>query len=434
MASTLFNIEDVLNEFRDLDRNEVLENIDASKAAPELFKSLSNLIAKQNDPNKVYPYIVPENVEQIVARYESAQLEFERAQHEFIRRIDEHLHRDEDCIFRDMSKSEVEIDETILKICPDFLSSKNRSDQLPIHRATRTRFEADNVAMLAKHGMKHDVGGKDSRGGLLVRTGQGFNVLQRIRNVETFEKLANSDPPLFFKQDILDYDLLHFAVKDENMARAKWLISMCPSALYAENECSCSIPLGCCRNNTEMIKFCLEEAIKYDPTHPSIGGLFHKDNKNTFAIQKFNDDDEIFKAIAQVISQHKHLPILHKVIEHTPALFDKITAFCPHASIIRDKSNRLPIHLALERGMKTSIGLSSLMSANLQQLGEMDPVTKFCPSALAALSPACDVNTIYQLIRAHPNHAEVVGKKNKHSGSSIPDSKALHLNKRRKKE
>ena len=42
-------------------------------------------------------------------------------------------------------------------------------------------------------------------------------------------------------------------------------------------------------------------------------------------------------------------------------------------------------HLALEIGMKQSLGLTTLMNANNAYLGDLDPETTFCPNALGAV-------------------------------------------------
>ena len=75
---------------------------------------------------------------------------------------------------------------------------------------------------------------------------------------------------------------------------------------------------------------------------------------------------------------------------------------------MRDINNRLPIHVALEMGMKTSLELSHLMKVSQECLKEVDPVTKLPAFALAGMmNPnSCDMRTIYRLLREYPEQVE----------------------------
>ena len=79
---------------------------------------------------------------------------------------------------------------------------------------------------------------------------------------------------------------------------------------------------------------------------------------------------------------------------------------CPHHYFVRDKDGRLPIHIALETGMKHFIGLDTLINTDHAHLGDLDTVTTFCPSELTAVEPTSDLDIIYHLLPMHPNHAE----------------------------
>ena len=343
--------------------NEALDSIDASKVA-NLFHDLSKLTDDDDMMSTV-----PDCIHEIVH-------DFKNAQEEFILSIDKYMHR----YSWDRFETEIKIDETIVKACPEFLASRNEDHELPIHCASGDiDSELEFVPMLAKYGVKNnDIGNRISRGGLLETFNESEkNVLQVIKNVKTFQSLANMDPPPFLPEDVLGQDLLHY-----------------------------------CSDNADIIKFLVGKAIKFDPSHSSIGGLFSRNNGgifsngDMFAIERFQNIDVIFKAVAQVMSHHEHIPILHKVIEHTPQFVDRIITFCPHATTTRDENGRLPIHISFESGMKTSLGLAAIMSASAEHLGALDPVTKFCPSALAALNPSCDLDTIYRLLRTHPSHVD----------------------------
>ena len=71
--------------------------------------------------------------------------------------------------------------------------------------------------------------------------------------------------------------------------------------------------------------------------------------------------------------------------------------------------SRLPVHIAVERGMKWSMELILLMNATQQYLKYVDPVTKLPVFALAGMSDdSCDLRTIYHLLRKNPEQIDVL--------------------------
>jgi hypothetical protein len=71
-------------------------------------------------------------------------------------------------------------------------------------------------------------------------------------------------------------------------------------------------------------------------------------------------------------------------------------------AIYRDGKGRLPLHMACERGMRWSGGVKQVVDANIFALEEVDNKIGLLPFALAATSRACDLNTVYQLLRYNP--------------------------------
>ena len=69
--------------------------------------------------------------------------------------------------------------------------------------------------------------------------------------------------------------------------------------------------------------------------------------------------------------------ILHQTIKYTPQYYSEVIKWFPTSVLICDKKymNRLPIHVALERGMKWSLELQYLILASQEYLKEVDPVT-----------------------------------------------------------
>ena len=69
----------------------------------------------------------------------------------------------------------------MISASPSSLNYKNDKDELPIHTATHHLDSIRHIPLLAKEGMKHKVGGKDGRGGLLVADlNMGLNTLQLL--------------------------------------------------------------------------------------------------------------------------------------------------------------------------------------------------------------------------------------------------------------
>lgn len=68
--------------------------------------------------------------------------------------------------------------------------------------------------------------------------------------------------------------------------------------------------------------------------------------------------------------------------------------------------NRLPIHVALDTGMKWSLELQYLITTSQEYLKDDDPVTKWPPFVLAGMGTSCDLRIIYDLLHNHPEHVE----------------------------
>ena len=105
------------------------------------------------------------------------------------------------------------------------------------------------------------------------------------------------------------------------------------------------------------------------------------------------------------------MPILHKAIIYTPEHIQNVIASFPHSSFLHDEHGHLPIHVALETGMKWSPLLVSIVNTNTSNLSEVDPVKEFCPAALVALEPSCDLRMITYLLQMHPKHVKVFKEK-----------------------
>ena len=129
-------------------------------------------------------------------------------------------------------------------------------------------------------------------------------------------------------------------------------------------------------------------------------------------VEESGNPDDVWDCIEKALSTNNNhpdqLPILHQTILHTPEHCSQVINRFPDSVHVRDinNHNRLPIHVALETGMKSSLELTYLMKCSREDLREVDPVTKWPPFVLAAMGTSCDLRIIYKLIREYPEHVE----------------------------
>jgi hypothetical protein len=394
------------------------------KRITKVFQGLTDLIERETSPQGNID-CVPEEIQSLVLNLQLAHKNFEEG-------INEYMHKKR----RDVS--EVKTMKTIVEEGPDYLMSTSKFGGIPILYAALDDSSASTyVPLLANAAIQHGILAEENeRGGLLVKGTvrkrawikniAPLSILAHRGNLSAFKALQDSKPSLFTATDVGTKRLIHLAVNNNQVEMVKMLIDINPAAIYHTNMEIGKLPIHFVRTS-EIANFLLKSAIRYDPNHSSIGGLFAKDSQRKMPInhliRKFGKEDAI-KCIEESLSISKHIPILHKAILHTPDLVDDIITSFPDSCLVRDENGRLPIHVALENGMQWSLALSSIMYANSDHLNEIDPVTKFCPIALAALEPACDLKTINYLLHKDPKQVEFSTNKNDkvRSRSSINDN------------
>lgn len=69
---------------------------------------------------------------------------------------------------------------------------------------------------------------------------------------------------------------------------------------------------------------------------------------------------------------------------------------------IRDENGRLPIHVAIERGLKWENGLKELAKIDSTALLESDPLTGLFPHAIMAVGKSADLNLAFNLLMMNP--------------------------------
>jgi len=133
-------------------------------------------------------------------------------------------------------------EDTLQKIIDNVPSSlsyegENKFDWLPISFAALSKESVHYVPLLAKEGVKNDVGGDDARGGLL----SDLNLLELLAYsgdsretadplyLDVMKKLRKSK--LLLREDIQDYKLLYWACRPETPMRFEYLAGLCPEGL-----------------------------------------------------------------------------------------------------------------------------------------------------------------------------------------------------------
>jgi hypothetical protein len=366
------------------------------KRISKVFQGLADYFGDNHQSSE--GITIPRDIQKLVLNLRVAHEAFEKG-------IITFMHRE----MRDLSSAKTV--ERIIGESPYYLTAKDIGGDLPIQNAAMHYYAFPTlIPFLAKAGIQHKVGGESGRGGLLLECSDEDNTLfnmARNGHCDAMKALLNAEPPLLVKSDVSKYFLIHAAAFKLNMM--KMMIEIDPAPLFQKDNYSC-VPIYN-MDNRESFKYLLKSAMEYDPKHSSIGGLFTKDDKGQICINRVIENlgkEATIARIEQVLSAHKDIPILHKVILHTPEyVHDFITAF-PDSCFLRDENGRLPIHVALETGMKWSSELLSIMNANTEYLGEVDPVTKLCLGALAAVKPTCGLRTINYLMLKHPKDAKVI--------------------------
>ena len=374
-------------------------------------KLLQNLVDWDHNSNVGLPMEISNSVNR-----------FLRAQQRFAKDIDDYMHN----VRHFSSEDSIEMVTEIVETCPEFLATQDEDSWLPCHIvANKATSSAHKYLLLfARIGHQYEIGGERKRGSLLVETDGDYNALHYISDPNVFDVLKSYEPPLFHVKDIQNHYLLHDAAKyDNNLKLVKYFCNLDPSSLFQTN-LSNELPIhkavmrkGSMYEKQKIIHYLIQQSVLYSGSDEAVGGLFTMlPDRNTLVLNAMVQEwgrEEAWDIIERALSTNKNLnklPILHQTIRHAPQYIIEVINRFPDSGSVRDinNKNRLPIHVALEIGMKPSIELSYLMKVNQESFKEFDPVTKFPPFALAGMTgpKSCDLITIYRLLHECPEQIE----------------------------
>ena len=350
---------------------------------------------------------------------------FQDAQNTFVKEIDTYLNPsflppDEKFIYENEDEIEFVAVKTIVELCPEFLATTNSYGSLPCHNVTSSK---KYFKLFIGLGCEHNIGSKSSRGGLLIPDKGGRNALHSIQHPEIFEMLRYMSPPLFYIEDIQKYNLLH-NILDEyfNVNLVKYFCELDPSCVNQRDRDDL-LPIHYFdwdfsddEKAKDIIQYLVQISLSNPTSNETIGGLFsRRPYRDDFAINHMVEEagmEKTWDCIERAFSNHKKLDdfpcVLHQTIQHTPQYCSEVIKRFPNSVHVRDKSNmnRLPIHVALEKGMNSSLELEYLFVTGQEYLKDVDPVTKWPPFILAGMGTSCDLRVIFDLLRKHPEHVE----------------------------
>jgi hypothetical protein len=306
---------------------------------------------------------------------------------------------------------------------PSSLFYRNHSGQLPVQSSVRRAHSVKYLPILAKEGIKHNVGGDGMRGGLLVvRPNLHWNPLQVLANIQNptisnfldtacldaMKVLRNDD--LLVKKDINDHSLFMCSCSPASKKRFEYLADWDPDCLMTGTNSQDLPNMHHIIKIVNLASFTLyfRSTLKHHAQH--IGLLFQNDNDGNTAferaIQKYGKE-KTFKAIRECIPSNTTLPILHHVIRYAPESFNDFSIRYPSTIHLRDNNGRSFTQALLTAGTKTieNDGFFFLRLTD-DEIAEIDPVTKQYPFLTAATVSNGDLSTTLFLLSKNPSLLE----------------------------
>jgi hypothetical protein len=308
---------------------------------------------------------------------------------------------------------------------PSSLSYKCAANQrLPVQSAMWYTNSIKYLPILAKEGIKHNVGGIDKRGGLLVTDPSvshedNWNTLQLLVNIGDDSDVIPFDTiylnamkvlrkaSLLVKTDIKEQDLLYLACHPAVKMRFEYLAEWESDSLMTGTHDGVPYVHDIINNISSLASFTmyLRTSLKYYPQQ--IGCLFQKDSDGETAIRSAIEKygtDKTFKAIKDCIPTDTTLPILHHAAKDALEDFNDISVRYPSAIYLRDENGRSFTQAQLAAGTKT-LENDCLLFLRLSddEIAEVDPVTKQYPFLTAATAGTGNLSTVYHLLSKNPS-------------------------------
>ncbi|GFH48852.1 hypothetical protein CTEN210_05328 [Chaetoceros tenuissimus] len=318
--------------------------------------------------------------------------------------------------------------ETVVKKFPDALKIKNEKNRLPIQTCLwyTSHHALKYIPLLAREGMRHNVGGGESRGGLLTldpSCGNGqWNTLRLVANMnggntatkeydESIVKVLESlkKDGLLKKEDVAEYHLMMCSTWKGCTMRFKYLLQLDPEYISSFVLDGKTFMHYLIHTWTYLCHFkaILKVIFELYPEHAGYLFQMDTDGQQTAverAIQKYGEK-ETMTVIHEMISSAQEFPILHHALTsiHSPATQTLFMKSFPWAYNLRDHNNRSLIQAILAAGPKVvDENAHVFASMSDEQIYEKDPVTTIYPFAAVASGKDGDLEKSFYLLRRQP--------------------------------
>ena len=248
--------------------------------------------------------------------------------------------------------------QSMISASPSSLSYKNDIERLPIQTALCRPNSVRYISLLAREGVKHKVGGKDGRGGLLVvdpgstpvslNTLQGLVNLRFIDNAESdlydkacvnaMKELKNAN--IFAKDDIKNHRLLYLTChsRDFEQRSFEFLCNWYPEGLKDYYWYNLPIIHAIITYwPIESFAIFLKATTKHHTNEDGL--LFQTDTDGITACQRAFDrygKEETMQVIGNCIPfDDPQIPILHHVAKHAIRLLNDFRGKIPLSCILQ---------------------------------------------------------------------------------------------------
>lgn len=308
--------------------------------------------------------------------------------------------------------------EKVVTKFPMILSSLNEDGRLPIQSAVYDdTVGLDFVDVLAKEGLKHDVGGENARGGLLTvdpNDAYGWNTLQCLSNIDA-EDTEHSEEfdvrsiialrklqklGLLQKKDIQQYRLVWSSCR--NKGRFQYFTSLDPDALLKTRVDN--IPWIHDIVEIKHLALALQEGFRY---FGSIGGLLFIKNVEGHTLLdsslEYYGMEPMMTMFHELFVPEYKYPILHHIFLQAPQHKDIFIQKFPWAYQLRDHNGRT-LHQAILAAGPEVMNSNGFLFAALSddQIREKDPITTLYPFAAMSVGSHADLEKSFYLLRREP--------------------------------
>ncbi|GFH46504.1 hypothetical protein CTEN210_02978 [Chaetoceros tenuissimus] len=310
--------------------------------------------------------------------------------------------------------------EKVVEEFPESIAFENDKGNLPIHSTTANDHNISSlkyIPLLAREGVRHNVGGEGNRGGLLggnisgsrnclqnlVSTGHLFVQNKDDQSVKILKKLKEEG--LLVKDDITDHDLIYWSGGEWMVKRFKFFLQWDPNAVvnYSKDD----LPLMHHFATDHFDDFKAVLGVMFECYPNEAGHLFQKDNAGITAFEKAwksYGEEKVMKAINSIFSPQTSFPILHHALIQAPKYKDAFMEWFPWAFHLRDHNDRTLIQTMLATGANCVKEYKTVFaSMSDDQIRTKDPVTTLYPFAAVARGEEGDLQKSFYLLRRQPD-------------------------------